>query len=82
MNNLVKKIFDFEIGNENNKSLSFASNKIPCDLYIPSITVSKDVNITNIMFISGGSVDVLDSVHEIMQRVKSVERKKYETRTA
>ena len=42
----------------------------------------EDVNITNIMFISGGSVDVLDSVHEIMQRVKSVERKKYETRTA
>lgn len=41
----------------------------------------EDVNITNIMFISGGSVDVLDSVHEIMQRVKSVERK-YETRTA
>lgn len=34
------------------------------------------------MFISGGSVDVLDSVHEIMQKVKSVERKKYETRTA
>lgn len=42
----------------------------------------EDVNITNIMFISGGSVDVLDSIHEIMQRVKSVERKKYETRTA
>ena len=42
----------------------------------------EDVNITNIMFISGGSVDVLDSVHEIMQKVKSVERKKYETRTA
>lgn len=42
----------------------------------------EDVNVTNIMFISGGSVDVLDSVHEIMQKVKSVERKKYETRTA
>lgn len=42
----------------------------------------EDVNITNIMFISGGSVDVLDSVHEIIQKVKSVERKKYETRTA
>ena len=46
-------------------------------------TVSgEDVNITNTMFISGGIVYVLDSVHEIMQRVKSVERKKYETRTA
>lgn len=42
----------------------------------------EDVNVTSVMFISGGSVDVLDSVHEIMQRVKSVERKKYETRTA
>ena len=42
----------------------------------------EDVNVTNIMFISGGSVDVLDSVHEIMQKVKSVERKKYETRNA
>lgn len=42
----------------------------------------EDVNVTSVMFISGGSVDVLDSVHEIMQKVKSVERKKYETRTA
>lgn len=42
----------------------------------------EDVNATNVMFISGGSVDVLDSVHEIMHRVKSVERKKYETRSA
>ena len=42
----------------------------------------KDVNVTSVMFISGSSVDVLDSVHEIMQKVKSVERKKYETRTA
>lgn len=40
------------------------------------------VNVTSVMFISGGSVDVLDSVREIMQRVKSVERKKHETRTA
>lgn len=42
----------------------------------------EDVNVTSVMFISGGSVDALDSVHEIMQKVKSVERKKYETRTA
>ena len=42
----------------------------------------KDVNVTSVMFISGGSVDVLDSVHQIMQRVKSVERNKYEKRTA
>lgn len=42
----------------------------------------EDVNVTNILFISGGSVDVLDSVHKIMQKVKSAERKKYETRTA
>lgn len=42
----------------------------------------EDVNVTSVMFISGGIVYVLDSVHEIMQRVKSVERKKYETRTA
>ena len=42
----------------------------------------EDVNVTSVMLISGGSVDVLDSANEIMQKVKSVERKKYETRTA
>ena len=42
----------------------------------------EDVNVTSVMLISSGSVDVLDSVHEIMQKVKSAERKKYETRTA
>ena len=37
LNILTNNICDFFIGSENNKSLSFASNNIPCDLYIPSI---------------------------------------------
>ena len=37
------------MGIENNKLLSFASNNIPCDLYTPSISVSKDVIITKIV---------------------------------
>ena len=44
--------------------------------------IGEDVNVTSVMLISGGSVDVLDSANEIMQKVKSVERKKYETRTS
>lgn len=42
----------------------------------------EDVNVTSVMFISGSSVDVLDSVHKIMQKVKAGERNKHETRTA
>lgn len=38
--NLANIIFDFFIGKANSKSLSFVSNNIPCDLYIPSITVN------------------------------------------
>ena len=47
LNILTNSIFDFSIGNANNKSLSFASNSIPCDLYIPSTYVSIVVNIIN-----------------------------------
>lgn len=42
----------------------------------------EDVNVTNILFIYGGNADVLESDHEIMQKVKAGERNKHETRTA
>ena len=39
LNTLTNKILDLGIGRENNKSLSLASNNIPCDLNIPCINV-------------------------------------------
>ena len=47
-------MYDFLIGSENSKSLSFASKRIPCDLYIPEkkvriVTIAR--NIVSIMYV-------------------------------